>query len=511
MRTMLSSSVKTDDPRFPSFLPRIFSNSVFTLPRNVTSERGFTLIELLVVISILAILMMVVLITVNPIELLKQSRDTNRLSDLQSMRSAIDLFMADTAGTKSLGTSTITYLSLIDPNATTTAGTDCSGLGFPGGGSFHCAASSTATRSDGTGWLPINLTQISSGNPISSLPKDPINSSSSYYAYATDGTYYKISATPESQKNTSNFSNFSQGSSIALQGSFPQGWVKVPGNATFGTNDFYVMKYDAKCADSKGTPLTSPTESTYLTYQNNYDTTSSPCIATNGKQVVSTPDGYPITEISQTSAITYCKNIGAHLITNNEWQTIAWNAENQASNWNGGVVGTSYIYSGHNDNAPANALQASSDDTNGYYLTNNTSPSTQKRTLTLSNGQIIWDMAGNIWQWTNDTILGKNEPTGATPGWNWRSFSTADDGSGNGGITTWGGMTQTSAGPSNSAWNASNGIGRIFSDGTGTNNSTYSFLRGGGWGNGSYAGVEPLALGLGSGNLDINIGFRCAR
>ncbi|KKW47096.1 MAG: hypothetical protein UY99_C0042G0007, partial [Parcubacteria group bacterium GW2011_GWA1_59_11] len=41
---------------------------------------SFTLIELLVVIAIVAILSAVVIITLNPAELLKQSRDSNRLS-----------------------------------------------------------------------------------------------------------------------------------------------------------------------------------------------------------------------------------------------------------------------------------------------------------------------------------------------------------------------------------------------------------------------------------------------
>ena len=49
-----------------------------------SSRSAFTLIELLVVIAILAILAVVVVLVLNPAELLKQSRDANRLSDMQT-------------------------------------------------------------------------------------------------------------------------------------------------------------------------------------------------------------------------------------------------------------------------------------------------------------------------------------------------------------------------------------------------------------------------------------------
>jgi prepilin-type N-terminal cleavage/methylation domain-containing protein len=458
-------------------------------------QGGFTLIELLVVIGIITILTVTVIIAINPGQLLAQARDSNRLSDLQSMKTAIDLFYEDTGGTKSLGSAGITYLSVPDPAATTTAGSDCSSLGFPAG-YFHCAASSTYRRSDGTGWIPLNFDSLSTGSPLSQLPKDSINTTSSeaYYAYATDGTNYKVSAVPEATKNLANLSNFSQGSGAYLQGGFPDTWVKVPGNGTFGTNDFYAMQYDAKCADNKGNLLTSPTESTYLTYQNNATTTAA-CTPAYNKQITSAASGYPITEISQTNAASYCASIGAHLMTNAEWQTIAWDAEGVASNWSGGVIASGTMPRGN-----SNSSAAQSDSSvygTGY------SNFLHLRTLTLSNGQVIWDMAGNVWQWTNDTILGTQKPVGSGGTGGWSEWPT---------VTTYyaGPLpTEQTAGPSIASWDSTKGIGQYYEGGNG--GTTYAFLRGGYWSDGAHAGVESLLLDHTPGSTDFLIGFRCAR
>ncbi|HUX35967.1 MAG TPA: type II secretion system protein, partial [Candidatus Paceibacterota bacterium] len=52
------------------------------LPLRGFNRDSFTLIELLVVVSIISILAVFLLITLNPSEMLKQSRDSQRLSDL---------------------------------------------------------------------------------------------------------------------------------------------------------------------------------------------------------------------------------------------------------------------------------------------------------------------------------------------------------------------------------------------------------------------------------------------
>jgi len=277
-------------------------------------------------------------------------------------------------------------------------------------------------------------------------------------------------------------------------------WVRVSGNALFGTGDFYMMKYLASC-DEGGKPLEAPLEPT-----GGYDdlvasANSGSCIAVNGKSVVSVAGAPPLVDTSQGKAEFYCSSIGAHLMSNAEWQTAAWDIENVGSNWSGGEPGVGYIYSGHNDIAPRMALAASSSDADGYYGERNQGGS-QRRTLALSDGEVVWDLAGNIWEWTSDDIEGKDAPRDAVPGPRWREFAD---------ITNWGAFAPQFIGPSDPLWNSSSGIGEIYSDGIPSNDTVYAFMRGGTMDYLGTAGIESLGLFNPPGNSFDAVGFRCAR
>lgn len=158
--------------------------------KNKHSIKGFTLVELLVVIGVIAVLSVVVVLTLNPAELLRQARDSSRLSDMDSLKNALALYMGDVTG-PNLGTSLNCYVS--------TSGVtlpDCQTF-FP---SATTLSTSTSRAVDGTGWIPVDFTQISSGAPFANLPIDPINNASYFYAYiaSSTGPTFKTGAKMES-------------------------------------------------------------------------------------------------------------------------------------------------------------------------------------------------------------------------------------------------------------------------------------------------------------------------
>lgn len=56
------------------------------------NRKAFTLVELLIVIAIIAVLSGVVLVAINPTEMLRKSRDSKRLQDLDTIRTALELY-----------------------------------------------------------------------------------------------------------------------------------------------------------------------------------------------------------------------------------------------------------------------------------------------------------------------------------------------------------------------------------------------------------------------------------
>ena len=69
-------------------------------------RRGFTLIELLVVIGILAVLLAITLIAINPARQFSQANNTKRSSDVNALLNAIDQYAADNKGALPTGIDT---------------------------------------------------------------------------------------------------------------------------------------------------------------------------------------------------------------------------------------------------------------------------------------------------------------------------------------------------------------------------------------------------------------------
>ena len=169
-------------------------------------DQGFTLIELLVVIAIIAILAVVVVLTLNPAELLRQARDSNRVSDFATLKSALSLYATDVSTSTPMYNASYTlYAAALSTGSATltdaTYETTSTGAAWGFQGSETLNLTTTTSRSvGGTGWIPVNMNAISSGAPISVLPVDPLDSGSNFYIYAASSTVFKLAAKMESVK-----------------------------------------------------------------------------------------------------------------------------------------------------------------------------------------------------------------------------------------------------------------------------------------------------------------------
>ena len=180
---------------------------------NQPMKKGFTLLELLIVIAILAILAVATLLVLNPVELLRQARDTQRVTDIGSLNSALSLYLttvaspylASSSGAFSNNTCRSgggTYTCYSDRNGNFAAGA----AGVTCGARYISTAAVTSTgRSvSGGGWVPVNLRLIPGGAPFALMPTDPSNNYSNFYAYACNesvaSSTYVLTAVFESIK-----------------------------------------------------------------------------------------------------------------------------------------------------------------------------------------------------------------------------------------------------------------------------------------------------------------------
>jgi len=195
------------------------------------------------------------------------------------------------------------------------------------------------------------------------------------------------------------------------------------------------------------------------------------------------------------------------LFRNAEWMTIARNIEAQASNWQSDVVGLDCLYGGHMDNSPASKL-ATSDDGTPYYGTNSSDETTvtcpfvagsdnkkaSRRTMILSNGEVIWDVSGNVWEWVDEQCANASGYS-STYWWvEWTHASLSD-------------YEEFVAGPSDSSYDSNKGVGKYY----GCTTSGKSLVRGAGWRSGLNAGVFAMAFSASPSGSGGDFGFRCVR
>ena len=162
---------------------------------------AFTLIELLIVIAIISILGSATVIVLDPPEMMAQARDNQRITDLKSLTKAIDLAKFN-AGDTNYGAFNTIYVSI--PNTSSDCGYGSGNpLGLstvPVGWSYSCATEANYRKTDGTGWIPINI--LSTSSSLSTLPIDPVNTAidNMFYTYFAESEAYEVSSKTESKK-----------------------------------------------------------------------------------------------------------------------------------------------------------------------------------------------------------------------------------------------------------------------------------------------------------------------
>jgi len=158
------------------------------------NSQSFTLIEMLITIAIIAVLMTVTVVAINPNEMTKKARDTQRLTDMSNLQMIMELARSEGMLNSSYCDGTKIYASL--PSETLLSNSN-----LPSGVSWAQVSRDNIRNADGTGWLPFNFKNLV-GLQVTVLPVDPKNSlnDSLYYTfYCNPQRQYIFTAYPESK------------------------------------------------------------------------------------------------------------------------------------------------------------------------------------------------------------------------------------------------------------------------------------------------------------------------
>lgn len=184
---------------------------------------------------------------------------------------------------------------------------------------------------------------------------------------------------------------------------------------------------------------------------------------------ISVADVKPWADINYHESRSFSARAGLSLVTETQMLAIAWNIAQQPDNWTGGKVGEGNLFQGLRYGSRALPANAESENEN------------ERRWHVLSNGERIYDFAGNVFTWVFDDVQGDEK--GIVAG------HFAEDS-----------VSLTAPFPSmerGTGWRPSAG-----------NWSGFALVRGGCWSSASCAGVFDLGSGRPVSRYG-NAGFRC--
>lgn len=195
------------------------------------------------------------------------------------------------------------------------------------------------------------------------------------------------------------------------------------------------------------------------------------CSQREDGMAIVTADGAPWVNINFEEAQATCVEAGFALLTERQWLSMAHNAAMQDCNWTKGKVGEGKLFRGIRKGQVSSAQAG----------TFQPADAKERRWLTLSNGEKICDLNGNVFQWIADDVQGDDK-----------------------GLTTTIKIDSLSVGaPFSSMKKGMGWFPDYEADWSGD-----ALIRGGCWGSGSLAGAFRLSVDW-PGRRGGNVGFRC--
>jgi len=426
-------------------------------------HKAFTLIELLVVIAIIGILAGIIVVSLGGAQ--ESANDAKRKADINQLAKAVMIYKTN---------------NNVLPTETCLIGSDCSDDNV-----FGSAL----------------------------LLRDP---NGSYYRYSsTDGNHYTITATLSNTNDyffdsstgkytegvaTANPINGACGSSANIEhDTIPSTNLCLTGTANTVTGDGVPYTWDCIGIDGGDDASCEATKTGWINtglgfYIMKYEAKNVGGVAT------STTTGTPWVEINQTNAISACSSLGSgyHLITNAEWTSLARHIAEQSSNWSNDTIASGVLSRGYStgNTVPAPSTGIGYEYNTGTDAVGSSGVFDLKRTHNLANGHVIWDLAGNVWEWNSDTCT---QGTGTGNWYNVSSYIEWNDSNLND-------YELPTAGPS-SLYTSVQNTGKYY--GCTTNGN--GVARSGDWSHGLTSGIFTLLLNIPPGDLYNYLGFRCAK
>ena len=165
---------------------------------------------------------------------------------------------------------------------------------------------------------------------------------------------------------------------------------------------FFYIKSAVKCADG------------YIPFD--FRSTSY-CIAkyemkksSDGKTPISVADVVPWEKVPYSESVKLCESLGSNysLITNAVWTALARDISRNGDNWSYGEEFVGSLNQGHSFSTTKWPVKASPDDNDACFKTGVKCSlnlwAKERRTHKLKNGEIIWDLSGNVSEWVIDNV-----------------------------------------------------------------------------------------------------------